>query len=443
MDDRQDDAHGSPGEPILKSASCSALESPWQAGFTKHLPWTGLLSLFVALVCMVGAIVVAQTFDDKPINHLEIDDTVVQPAVLLSILATLSKTCIGYAFTSGIAIFWWKTALHGTTLRQLQTSQQQSSSLRGLYDRRPVLNRVTMASVAMLLLLAVGPFLQRALTVVTRIRNESNDLVVPVSSSPIMYGSTGLYAGFNITSYPILYHPLFAQILRQYEARDDITLQDFECHGTCTTDLVASGWDIECTSNTTEYRLTDEDEYDLRENSTPSRTWTGTPSSQMMFSTEVVYQMSPAHTGTNYQIVFNTKRKVTAGLRGEIQLQSCTLSEALVHYRVSINDRIVVLPGLPQKSTTAVQRIERREEEYGTAIFSSSTKHMTLIFLEIGRRLWVVFGLPSKINLPRKPTCFALKMGLTSARMTPLLACTSVAKILRLSNQMILPGMTR
>lgn len=154
---------------------------------------------------------VAQSFDDKPIDHCKVNSAVVQPTVLLSILATLFKTCLGYAFTSGIAIFWWKSPLHGTTLRQLQASQRQSSSLHGLYDKRPVINGAALASITMLLLLAVGPFLQRALNVITRTRTQSVDLVIPVSSSPLMYGSTGVFTWFSEGIGPGLYSPLLAK----------------------------------------------------------------------------------------------------------------------------------------------------------------------------------------------------------------------------------------
>ena len=77
-----------------------------------------------------------------------------------------------------------KNALLGTTLRQLDAFQQQSSSLKGLCCKRPVFGSVVLASAAMLLLMAEGPFLQRALQVVARERNADTELTIPIVLSP-------------------------------------------------------------------------------------------------------------------------------------------------------------------------------------------------------------------------------------------------------------------
>lgn len=265
-------------------------ERPWQTGVWKHLPWTGLLSLLEEFLCGVAAILTARSFDDKPLDHWKVNDITVQPTVLLSVLATVSKACLTYAFTTGLAIFWWNTALSGTTLRQLDACQQQSSSLKGLCRKRPVFNSVALASVAMLLLMAEGPFLQRALQVVTRERHGDTEFTIPISPSPLMWGSTGIIMTHGHTMEPTMYNPLFAHVLQQYDSRDNISLTIPSCQGTCLADILAPGWDIECTTNTSEYRLMALDEFDdwqntIREN----KTWTGPSQRQPMYSTNVTF----------------------------------------------------------------------------------------------------------------------------------------------------------
>lgn len=109
---------------------------------------------------------------------------------------------------------------------------------------------------------------------------------------------------------------------------------------------------------------------------------------------------------THYRIVLNTKRKATTGLRGELKSQSCTLSEALVNYRVIINDRTIVLPDLPQMSNLVVQRIER-EAEWGRqqgAVDFSLHKPTMLTFLQDSHPLWVAYGLLTRTNTRQKLT---------------------------------------
>jgi hypothetical protein len=381
MDDRTED-HISPIDPILIAKVNHADGRPWKSGILKHLPWTGLLSLLAALLCGIGAVVVAHDFDDKPLDHWKIRGVVVQPTVLLSVLATFSKACLGYAFTTGVAIFWWKSAVVGTTLHQLHDSHQYSNSLQGLFAKRPRLNSVAVASVATLLLMAEGPLLQRALHVITRTRHVDTELTIPISSSPLMTGSTGSFEVPLYTPDPQLYTPSFAQIVQQYNARQDIVLPEFGCQGTCVTDIVAAGWDIECSTNASDYKFMSEAESsDYYETLYANRTWTGTPQRQVMFATKVTYTppgtLVPGEThgtSSNYQMEFDTMYKATEGLRGTLVRRTCTLSEAITYYRVKIEGQTVTLPDLPQTPVRTLQKTWRRVltpfDETGTSPLS-------------------------------------------------------------------------
>jgi hypothetical protein len=375
MDDRTKDQR-SPTDPTLSKKLDAADGRPWQSGLLKHLPWTGLLSLLAALLCGIGAFLVANDFDDKPLDHWTIRAAVVQPTVLLSVLATLSKACLGYAFTTGITIFWWKSAVTGTSLYQLHVSYQQSNSLQGILGTRPKLNSVAVASVATLLLMAEGPLFQRALHVTTKNRHVDTVLTVPISSSLLMTGSTGLnMAGANMLA--PLYSPPFAQTVQQYNSQDDIILSSFGCQGSCVTDIVAAAWDIECSKNASDYKLMSPaesaQEFGTHE---ANRSWTGTPDHQVMFSTNVTFTSAnnPITEGpyaaardiVNYQIGFDTMYKATEGIQGTMIRRTCTLSEATTQYRVEVKGKTVTLPDLPQIPVRALQKTWRHfEQSYG------------------------------------------------------------------------------
>jgi hypothetical protein len=345
----------------------------WQAGFWKHLPWTGLLSLFAGLLCGIGAILIVHEFDNQPIDHWKVRGVVVQPTVLLSVLATASRASLSYAFTTGIAIFWWNAALHGTTLKQLHVSQQQSSSLRGLCSKRPMANTVAFASIITLLLMAEGPLLQKALHVVTRERQAHTELSVPISSSPLMSGSTGVRP--DNASISTMYSPMFVQILRQYNRRENIFVPDFGCRGTCYTDIVAAGWDLECSSHTSDYRLLapgEEYRQYLIANAT-NQTWTGPSYYQDMFDVSTLYWENDPPTdlkpslpeqATNFQLNFTTMIKATKGVNGTFQWHNCLANEALVRYRVKVVDDSLTLLSTAQFPDTVIQRVWRQREPF-------------------------------------------------------------------------------
>ena len=72
--------------------------------------------------------------------------------------------------------------------------------------------------------------------------------------------ATGIFSD-HVTK-PSLYNPVFADVLQQYNTRQPMTLPDFGCKGTCEFDVVAAGWDVQCTRWTSPFRLMSVSEYE-------------------------------------------------------------------------------------------------------------------------------------------------------------------------------------
>jgi hypothetical protein len=181
---------------------------------------------------------------------------------------------------------------------------------------------------------------------------------------------------------PTMFNPVFSEVLKQYNARENITIPDLGCRGTCTIDIEAAGWDVQCSTNTSAYELMTNDDYlEWQKNVSDHRPWTGPPQDLITFGTNVTYahvqdpsQSNKTFTdrGVNYQLVLSTKYKATEGARGNFSWRSCTLSEALVRYRVDIVDRTIVIPTL-QVLDAPAQKVWRRGESHtsGTSSYSS------------------------------------------------------------------------
>ena len=91
---------------------------------------------------------------------------------------------------------------------------------------------------------------------------------------------------------------MFAEVLRQYTNRVFVTLPDALCEGNCTAEVIAPGWDIECSQSEHPYRLATYDEMqelaseeNMFQNGTvrPNSTYSGPEEVQTVFEVLVGY----------------------------------------------------------------------------------------------------------------------------------------------------------
>lgn len=137
----------------------------------------------------------------------------------------------------------------------LHASQSQGASLLALFRKRPVLNKMVAASVVMLLLLVDKLLFQRGIRVVTRQQERVETMTLPISSSPLQLGATGIIPDHSDIYAPRIFHLTFAEVARQYQAGGPIKLAGFSCSGRCKAEIVAAGWDVACTESSSSYRL--------------------------------------------------------------------------------------------------------------------------------------------------------------------------------------------
>lgn len=170
---------------------------PWETGFFRRMPWSGFLTIFLALGCTAAAIAIAVASDGKPVGYWTVNGQVLQPAVLLSIAATLTNTFLVFAFTKGATIHWWNMAFEGTTLKQLHSSYHYGSGVIAIFTSARSVNLVALASISMPILLMTGPLLQRASSVSQKIHVSQANLSIPISPAPFIQGATGIVPGTN------------------------------------------------------------------------------------------------------------------------------------------------------------------------------------------------------------------------------------------------------
>ena len=92
----------------------------------------------------------------------------VQPTVLLAIFTAVANSVLAFALAEGVALSWWNKALQGTTVSELHYHWLIGTSVCAAFTRFRYSSFITGASIMTVLVLADGPLLQRASSVVSQ-----------------------------------------------------------------------------------------------------------------------------------------------------------------------------------------------------------------------------------------------------------------------------------
>ncbi|KAJ4292506.1 hypothetical protein N0V90_009168 [Kalmusia sp. IMI 367209] len=118
-------------------------------------------SLVATLIgCITASIVILLTSHEDPVQVWRI-----RPAIWLSILAGVYAIALGGLFSIGVAVIWWRSIAHGTTIERLHFVHAGASPqdilpafLAGAHARRVAVAALTVFAAK----LAIGPMLQRS-----------------------------------------------------------------------------------------------------------------------------------------------------------------------------------------------------------------------------------------------------------------------------------------
>src|SRR6186713_2203771 len=135
-------------------------EQAWKTGKSSPKPILSIAALILGLVCTVAALVVLLVSDGQPISGWT-----VKPAVLLAIFSTIANSMVAVALSKGLAITWWRRALHGATVAEIHRTWECGQSFFGALQHAWRFEKVSVASLFAMLMLVNGPLLQRSSTV--------------------------------------------------------------------------------------------------------------------------------------------------------------------------------------------------------------------------------------------------------------------------------------
>ena len=350
----------------------------WRAKLPKHwerFPFYPTLYLFGAVAAAFASLPVLYVASDQPTDDFPWKTAA--PSVYLSILALVSTTLAQWAFQSGAETFWWDQLHRAAKLRDLHYTWKFSHEVLPLFGWHRPWNLVRSAGLSVVVLGAVGPLLQQAVSTELVTKTSQQPATLPIRTEP-MWNLTvlnnNLLGGFG-WSIP-MYQPEFASIALDHTQRHAplLTGGGF-CRGTCTANITVAGFARNCTE-----RLTSPDGLPYLKPAKPvvqndrdlgfyythacttlvssnaSRVSTGNSSDPYCGLLQTYYQLSVDNVKmknpTDLPTLSYTSYVRPVGVDDSLLVQQCNFSTAFLTMTISLaNDSSVALSsqyGLPQ-----------------------------------------------------------------------------------------------
>jgi hypothetical protein len=300
----------------------TATSHAWQPGL-RHTPWPVVALLLIILACMGASACIIAISDQQAVASWT-----VQPTVVLAVLSSVFNFALGTVLSMSIAITWWRSAIHGTTLARLHYIWDHGAgysfvhALKSGFDARKV---VLVTAIIAIVEFINNPLLQRSAHITTQdlITNEimKMDLVQRLPD-----GWTG-YIG-NGSAITMVGSRLGLSDVQEWWRNDTITTLNepgYYCNGTCDGKVQGSGITYNC-SSTTEY-------LDL---STPKN------DGSVIFA--INSTMTTNSTGAPFLLVTTLySSAVNDSCIATLTIDTCIVEAAVVEYPVTIENSTVVL----------------------------------------------------------------------------------------------------
>ncbi|KAK7522444.1 hypothetical protein IWZ03DRAFT_118745 [Phyllosticta citriasiana] len=328
---------------------------PWQPGWVRRIPF-GLLSLFFGIISMALSAVVLRTSDGKEINTWPSSALHrAQPSVFLSVLAACANTFLRFSLSKAVSVTWWDHALKGTTLEDLHHAWSFGSSLQASVFSGRNFNLVALASIISSIIIIDGPLLQQASTVITKSYQQTTLTTAALSADflPSGFSTSWGYSeydegGLGYLNFTGLYQRNFSQVVQGYTARSDIKLNHTGCRGTCSMNLEAEGFDVNCQRGKTPYNLSIPDD---------GTKWS-IPSTVLGY----VKIAMPVVADDAFPIAIYAAYKEDESSLGNLTQINCTMRPARVTYPVVLSDGTVTLQPAGENDTIKIKEVTDKRE---------------------------------------------------------------------------------
>ncbi|PQE28098.1 hypothetical protein CJF32_00005849 [Rutstroemia sp. NJR-2017a WRK4] len=300
----------------------------WEPGW-KQFPFTGVLALVGSFFFMVASIVILVVSAGQSPS-----DWMVSPTVYVAAFTTLSNLLAQYSFKQGAKIAWWYKALRGGTIGDLHHHWSHADGFFSALFAGMRLSWVTMASIAVTVMVVDQPLMQRASTIFSVEKVEQVNITAHVAPE-VPWGFTGLQVGRAETDL-LMTQPML-EAFNDFNSRSPITTGFSGCNDTCVGYIDAGGVSAMCntTSRPIDYRVLEDSAYSVL--SPFSVSW----------GLEGVAGNDPSNFTTTFitmQVTWTTNSSNNdSDWTGVLNRRSCFLTPATLQYPVKISDNTLTL----------------------------------------------------------------------------------------------------
>ncbi|KUJ10178.1 uncharacterized protein LY89DRAFT_723950 [Mollisia scopiformis] len=319
--------------PSLKEEGASA-QNEWTPGVWVRMPWLGLMAILGNISCILAFVVILVCSNNSEVKNW---NTNLQPSVWLSAASTLANLSLGLALAEGLNIVFWREAIRGSSLNDLNTYASGGSligALLSFYGGNK--NKKTLAVIAGIALTTLstfrGPVIQRASVVsFTTIETSGNMTLNVAQYLEVREEPLGVTTGSSIdtTDATISYVTSnFSEIALNFTNRQGVYIDAPDCGDNCTTTVQGFGFKPTCIFNNASF--------DGQNSSIGS-------AGVIVFESAVNYRynLSSSDVLPNTQFILNSTF-LEGGLQSDVlPTQICTLDVAIVEYSVFISGNTV------------------------------------------------------------------------------------------------------
>ncbi|ETN44304.1 uncharacterized protein HMPREF1541_10484 [Cyphellophora europaea CBS 101466] len=229
----------------------------WKPSYVRKVPLLGLACLAGVVLCSAAAVAVLVAS-----NHMSSTKwhQNIAPNVCLSLINSVSNILLALAISYGVAIAWWRKAMHGATVAELHESWKATSSFRGVIGIVGSFNAVALAALAAKVAIADGVLFQRATC--TYVHHDPPTAISSMGIASTEWPSTGYVVsnasyGGQASCGCFMIGDQYSPVVNTWETSNGFFrgYNDWfrsegnptqHCDGTCWTHIEAIGFEIDC-----------------------------------------------------------------------------------------------------------------------------------------------------------------------------------------------------
>ncbi|KAF2014965.1 hypothetical protein BU24DRAFT_410655 [Aaosphaeria arxii CBS 175.79] len=316
------------------------IPEPWKAGSWDRFPWCGFFALLLVIALTGASAGLLLASDGSSPDSWKVGNDNAQPQVYISVFEMSMNILILFALWNGMVVRFWREMLHGTTLSAMHDIYESASLWPA--TKRIVRLQFNLVAVACLLAFAStlrGPLFQRSLTLLEgQNSNVTDSIDIKIALFPIPEYFQSLQRSSSPMHTDIT--PAFSQMLQSVNSGDPIpfvhppacgercngTVKGFTFAASCTSTsrpLDLSAVPTECKTCSTEQCFVN------------CAVLRRTELNHPVFSISHKTNITGAST-EEQSLEITSLYKQEGTCSGEVQIQTCSLTQVTGEYRVII-----------------------------------------------------------------------------------------------------------